>query len=92
LGNRKKNKIKTSVAVIGGLVAVVVIAAGVYLVDIDQAEEGSMSDVNTSVKGGNLPKLDAQTGSVNVTKEEADVEVPDGKITTEEKNNNSPKP
>jgi len=75
---------KTSTAIVGALVAVVVIAAGVYMIDIDQTEEGALPDVDVSVEGGNMPEFDAQTGSVDVTTEEETVTVPDVTITTEE--------
>lgn len=76
---------KTSTAIVGGIVAIVVIAAGVYMVDIDQTEEGSLPDVNVSVEGGNLPEVEATTGSVDVGTEETTVTVPDVEVTTEEK-------
>lgn len=75
---------KTSVAVIGGVIAVVVIAAAVYLIDIDQTEEGSLPDVDVSVEGGNMPEFDADVGSVELTEEEVTVEVPKVEVTTEE--------
>ncbi|MEH6674404.1 MAG: hypothetical protein V7666_08335 [Sulfitobacter sp.] len=76
---------KTSTAVIAGLAAILVIAFAIFFIDIDQTEEGALPDVDVSVEGGNLPKFDAETGSVNVTEEEVDVKVPDVEITTEEK-------
>ncbi len=75
---------KTSTAIVGGIVAIVVIAAGVYMVDVDQTEQGSMPDVDVSVEGGNMPEFEAETGSVDVTTEEETVTVPDVEITTEE--------
>lgn len=75
---------KTSTAVIGAVVAVVVIAAGVYMVDIEQTEEGALPDVDVSVEGGNMPEFEAETGSVDVTEEQTTVTVPDVEITTEE--------
>tara|TARA_R110002110_G_scaffold7585_3_gene38683 strand:+ start:985 stop:1353 length:369 start_codon:yes stop_codon:yes gene_type:complete len=85
LNGLEGNKMKTSTAVIGGLAAIVVIAIGVYMVDIDQTEEGRLPSVDVSVEGGNLPEFEAKTGSVNVTKEEVDVTVPKVEVTTEEK-------
>ena len=58
---------KTSTAVIAGLAAILVIAFAIFFIDIDQTEEGALPDVDVSVEGGNLPKFDAETGSVNVT-------------------------
>ena len=75
---------KTSTAIVGALLAVVVIAAGVYMIDIDQTEEGALPDVDVSVEGGNMPEFDADTGSVDVNSEETTVTVPDVEITTEE--------
>ena len=76
---------KTSTAVIAGLAAILVIAFAIFFIAIDQTEEGSLPDVDVSVEGGNLPEFDGQTGSVSVTEEEVDVEVPDVEVTTEEK-------
>ncbi len=54
------------------VLAVVVIAAGIYMIDIDQTAEG------------NLPEYDAEVGSVDVTSEEQTVTLPDVDVTTEE--------
>lgn len=83
--NLEGTTMKTSAAVIGGLAAIVVIAAGFYFIDIDQTEEGSLPDVDVSVEGGNLPEFEATTGSINLTEEEVDVTVPKVEVTTEEK-------
>lgn len=76
---------KNSALVIGGIAAVIVIAIGVYMIDIDQTEQARLPDVELKVDGGNLPKFDANVGSVSITEEEVSVEVPEVKVTTEEK-------
>ncbi|MGR3761900.1 hypothetical protein ACUXV3_17475 [Roseobacteraceae bacterium NS-SX3] len=68
---------KTASAVALGVAAVVAIGAAVYMIDIDQTEEARLPDVDVSVEGGNLPKFDAEVGSVEVTEETATVPVPD---------------
>ena len=81
----KEKIMKTSTAIIGGLIAIIVIGFGFYMIDIDQTEEGSMPNVDVSVEGGNLPEFDAQTGSVEVTEEEKTITVPEVNVTTDEK-------
>lgn len=73
-------------AVIAAIIAVVVIGFGIYMIDIDQTEEGSMPEV--SVEGGNLPKFDAEVGDVDVTEEEVTVTVPEIEVTPPEDDNN----
>jgi hypothetical protein len=84
LKGKKEYTMKTSVAVVGGLVAAVVIAGAIYLIDIDQTQEGSLPDVDVSVEGGELPKFDAEVGSIEMTEEEVTVEVPKVEVTSEE--------
>lgn len=73
-------------AVIAAIIAVVVIGFGIYMIDIDQTEEGSMPEV--SVEGGNLPEFDAEVGDVDVTQEEVTVTVPEIEVTPPEDDNN----
>ncbi|GAA4221363.1 hypothetical protein J4E08_05340 [Sagittula sp. NFXS13] len=73
-------------AVIAAIIAVVVIGFGIYMIDIDQTEEGSMPEV--SVEGGNLPEFDAEVGDVDVTEEEVTVTVPEIEVTPPEDDNN----
>lgn len=61
----------------GLLVAALVIAGGIYMVDIDQTEETRLPDVDVNIEGGNLPEFTAETGSVAVTDEQVTVDVPD---------------
>lgn len=75
---------KTATGIILGVIAVVAIAIGIYMVDVDQTEEASLPDVDVSVEGGNLPKFDAEIGSVSITEETATVKVPDVDVTMEE--------
>ncbi len=75
---------KTGATIAIAVVAVAAIAAGIYMIDVDQTEEARLPDVELNVEGGNLPKYDAEVGSVEVTEEEATVEVPDVDVTMEE--------
>ncbi|PTX54789.1 hypothetical protein C8N43_3610 [Litoreibacter ponti] len=66
---------KTGPAIILGAVAVAAIAAGVYMIDIEQTEQAALPDVDVSVEGGNLPEFEAEVGEIAVTEET--VTVPD---------------
>ena len=68
---------KTGAAIGIGVVAVAAIAVGVYMVDFDVTEEGSLPDVDVSVDGGNLPEVDAEFGEVVVGTTDESVRVPD---------------
>ncbi|CUH75642.1 hypothetical protein [Tropicibacter naphthalenivorans] len=61
-------------AIIGAIVAAVVIGFAVYMIDIDQTEEARLPDV--TVEGGNMPKFDADVGDIDVDEEEVTVTVP----------------
>lgn len=63
-------------AVIAAVVAVIAIGFGVYMVDIDQTEEGSMPDVDIAVEGGNMPEFDAEVGDIETGTEEVTLDVP----------------
>ncbi|KAJ04109.1 hypothetical protein [Sulfitobacter mediterraneus] len=76
---------KSTTAIIGGAAAAVVIAAGIYMIDIDQTQETRMPDVDVSVNGGQLPEFEAEVGSVSVEQEDVTVDVPDVEVTMEEK-------
>ncbi|MBM1311188.1 hypothetical protein JQT66_13170 [Sulfitobacter mediterraneus] len=76
---------KSTTAIIGGAAAAVVIAAGIYMIDIDQTQEARMPDVDVSVNGGQLPEFEAEVGSVSVEQEDVTVDVPDVEVTMEEK-------
>lgn len=69
-------------AIVAVVVAVIAIAFGVYMIDIDQTEEAALPEV--SVEGGNMPEFDAETGDVSVDQEEVTVTVPDVDITPPE--------
>ena len=64
--------------VLAAIVAVVAIAFGVYMVDIDQTQEATLPEV--SVEGGQMPEYDANVGDVTVTEEEVTVTVPEVNI------------
>ncbi len=61
-------------AILAGVVFVAAVAFGVYMVDIDQTEEGSMPTV--SIEGGNLPEFDAEVGEIEVGERDVTVTVP----------------
>ena len=81
----KEYNVKTSVVVIGAVAAAVVIAAGVYMIDIDQTQEARLPDVDVSVEPGALPEFEAEVGSIALTSEEVTVDVPEVEVTMEEK-------
>ena len=64
----------------GSIIAVIVVAIaigfGIYFIDVDQTEEGSMPDVDVSVEGGELPEFDADVGDIETGTEEVTIEVP----------------
>ncbi|GAB5448011.1 hypothetical protein [Gymnodinialimonas sp.] len=61
-------------------IAAIVAVVGIYMVDIDQTEQGALPDV--SVEGGNLPEFEAEVGSVEIIEET--VTVPGIEITPPE--------
>lgn len=75
---------KTTTGILLGLVAVVAVAFGVYMIDFDVTEEGSMPDVDVAVDGGEMPEVDADVGSVDVGSETETVTVPDVDVDTRE--------
>ena len=75
---------KTTTAILAGLVAVAAIGFTIYMVDIEQTEEARLPDVDVTVEGGNMPEFQATTGSVSVDQEEVEVTVPKLRVTTEE--------
>ncbi|APG47932.1 hypothetical protein [Phaeobacter porticola] len=75
---------KATSGIILGVVAVLAIVAGIYMIDVDQTEEASLPDVDVSVEGGNLPKFDAEVGSISITEETATVKVPEVDVSMEE--------
>ena len=64
----------------GSIIAVIVVAIaigfGIYFIDVDQTEEGSMPDVDVSVEGGEMPEFDADVGDIETGTEEVTIEVP----------------
>ena len=69
---------KTGV-IIGGIVAIIAVAFGIYMVDIDQTQDAALPEV--SIEGGQMPEFDAEVGDVSVTEEEVTVTVPEINIT-----------
>lgn len=70
--------------IILAIVAVVVVAFGIYMVDFDVTDEGALPDVDVAVEGGELPEVDAEVGSIDVGTETETVTVPDVDIDTQE--------
>lgn len=70
--------------IILAIVAVVVVAFGIYMVDFDVTDEGALPDVDVAVEGGELPEVDADVGSIDVGTETETVTVPDVDIDTQE--------
>ncbi len=61
-------------AILAAVVAVIAIAFGIYMIDVDQTQEAKLPEV--SVEGGQMPEFDAEVGDVDVTEEEVTVTVP----------------
>jgi hypothetical protein len=61
-------------AILAGVALVAAVAFGVYMVDIDQTEEGALPTV--SIEGGNLPEYDAEVGDIEVGERDITVTVP----------------
>lgn len=68
---------KTGATIAGVAAVAVIVAIGVYMIDFDVTEEGSLPDVDVSVEGGNLPEVDAEVGSVTTGTTTETVTVPD---------------
>ncbi|UWR20941.1 hypothetical protein [Sulfitobacter sp. S190] len=75
---------KTAGTIAAIALGAVVIAAGVYMIDIDQTQEARLPDVNIDVEEGQMPAFDAEVGEINLTQEEVTVETPDIDVTMEE--------
>ncbi|EBA08426.1 hypothetical protein [Sagittula stellata] len=69
-------------AILAAVVAVIAIAFGIYMIDIDQTQEAQLPEVN--VEGGQMPEFDAEVGDVAVTEEEVTVTVPKVEVTPPE--------
>ena len=63
-------------SIIAAIVAVIAIAFGVYMIDIDQTEEGSLPDIDVSMEGGNMPEFEAEVGEIETGTEEVTLQVP----------------
>jgi len=62
--------------IIGAIILVGVALFAFYFVDIDQTKEAILPDVDVTVKEGQLPKFDVDTGSIGIGTKEVEVEVP----------------
>lgn len=61
-------------AIIAAAVAVVAIAFGIYMIDVDVSGDVELPEVE--VTGGEMPEVDAEVGSIETGTEEVTVEVP----------------
>ncbi|WP_416881319.1 hypothetical protein [Marivita sp.] len=61
-------------AILASVALVAAVAFGVYMVDIDQTEEGALPTV--SIEGGNLPEYEAEVGDIEVGERDITVTVP----------------
>ncbi|WP_420862971.1 hypothetical protein [Algirhabdus cladophorae] len=64
----------TAIFAIG--VATVAVAAGVYMIDIEQTQGASLPDVDISVEGGNMPEYDVDVGTIETGTQEITLDVP----------------
>lgn len=69
-------------AIIAGVVLIAAVAFGVYMVDIDQTQEGSLPTV--SIDGGEMPEYDAEVGDIEVGERDVTVTVPTVDVETPE--------
>lgn len=65
-----------AVSVIGVVVVAVLIGLGIYLIDVDQTEEGSLPNVEMSVEEGSMPEFEAEVGDIETGSEDVTIEVP----------------
>jgi hypothetical protein len=71
---------------LGVIFAIILAVFAFYMIDVDQTQEARLPDVE--VTGGQMPKFDAETGSVDVGSRPTTVPVP--KVTVEEETVNVP--
>lgn len=74
-------------AIIGAVVAVFVVAFGIYMFDVDQTEEARLPDVDVSVEGGNMPEFDVEAGEIETGTKEVTVTVPTVEVNPPEEDN-----
>ena len=67
---------KTGTLVTIAIIAAIVGALLIYLVDVDQTEQLVMPEVN--VEGGNLPEFETEVADIDVETETVTMEVPKG--------------
>lgn len=65
------------------LAAIAVIAAiGLfYMVDVEQTQQARLPDVDVQVEGGQMPKADVRTGSIQTGEEDVTITVPTIEVT-----------
>ncbi|WP_291728967.1 hypothetical protein [Leisingera sp. F5] len=62
--------------IFAAVAGILVLAFGIYMIDIDQTEEIRLPDVDVSVESGQLPEFDAEVGDIETGTEELTVTVP----------------
>lgn len=67
---------KTGTLVTIAIIAAIIGALLIYLVDVDQTEELVMPEVQ--IDGGNLPEFDAEVADIDMETETVTMEVPSG--------------
>lgn len=73
---------KSILYIIAAIVLIGIAAFAFYFVDVDQTKEAVLPDVNVTVEGGQLPKFDVDTGSINVDTKTVEVDMPTAEIKT----------
>ena len=73
---------KATTGILLGGAAVLVGAAAIYMIDIDQTQQAALPTV--TVEGGQLPEFEADVGSIELTEEQLDVTVPDVEVKMED--------
>jgi hypothetical protein len=80
--NKRKKDMKTGTTIAAAVGIAAVAAAAVYMIDIDQTQEGALPDVDIAVEGGQLPEFDAEVGTVSLGETQVEVETPEVKVIT----------
>ena len=75
MANNNSSK-KPTLAIIGAIILVSAAIFAFYFVDIDQTKEAMLPDVDLTVKEGQLPQFDVDTGSINIESKAVEIDVP----------------
>jgi len=74
--NEKSSGGKVAAIAIGAVVVIGVAIAAIYLIDVDQTEEGRLPTVDVAVEDGNAPEFDVDVADVDVGTKEKQVDMP----------------